>query len=74
MTPDADHALLAAALEVESERAEWLRAARAALLRGDEAAALRILRRLCGLDGGDGEGDADRRDRDRPGEHGRAGH
>jgi hypothetical protein len=53
-------AFAAAALEVSRERERVLCDLRLALLRDDHEATVRLARRLCGLGGGDAEGDLDR--------------
>lgn len=63
-------ALLAAVLEIAEAEEERLRAMRRALVEGDEAAALHLLRYHLGLVEGD---DAAARDRAAPSEHRGAG-
>jgi hypothetical protein len=53
-------AFAAAALQVSREREHVLCDLRLALLRHDHDATIRLARRLCGLGGGDAEGDLDR--------------
>ena len=53
-------AFAVAALEVSRERERVLWDLRLALLRDDHVATVRLARSLCGLGGGDAEGDLDR--------------
>jgi hypothetical protein len=53
-------AFAAVALQVSRERERVLCDLRLALLRDDHEATVRLARRLCGLGGGDAEGDLDR--------------
>jgi len=48
-TPDSDGSLFEVALEIAKEHSAWLEQMRAALEKGDDSAALRFARKLCGL-------------------------